>query len=165
MHFFQQRKDFGLTFLALSSVTNLRKHYIRVQKVFWQLLWKLWDHFCNTKEVVGKRNFWKERQSFQSRKDCGLIFIVLSNMPNVGEQVMGLQNVFWQFLCKFWVYFYRTLHVFENTNFWKKGNLPSEEKILAKFSRSVECDQSQGPICKGLKGVLAITSEVIRSIL
>ena len=33
--------------------------------------------------------------------------------------------------------------------FEKKGKLPSEEKILGKFSRIVECDKSQETICKG----------------
>ena len=33
-------KDFGLFFLVLSGVTNLRRKLVRVQKIFWQLLWK-----------------------------------------------------------------------------------------------------------------------------
>ena len=35
------KKVFGLNILALSIMTNLRRRFIRVQKVFWHLLWKL----------------------------------------------------------------------------------------------------------------------------
>ena len=38
---FSVTKDFGLFFLVLSSVTNLSGHFLRVQKVFWHLLWTL----------------------------------------------------------------------------------------------------------------------------
>ena len=57
-------KDFGLFFLVLSSATNLKWQLVMVQKVFWQLLWKLWDHFCNTYEVVENTTFSKKGNCF-----------------------------------------------------------------------------------------------------
>ena len=45
---FQWTKLFGLPFLALSSLKNVEGRFINVHKVFWQLLWKLQDLFCNT---------------------------------------------------------------------------------------------------------------------
>ena len=47
--------------------------------------------------------------------------------------------------------------------FGKKGNLSSEEKILAYFARIFERYQPQGTNCKGAKGSLAFTVEDIRS--
>ena len=66
--FFSVKKKFGLVFLILSKVTNFRGRFIRVRKEFWQLLWKLYDHFCNTKEVVANTTFWKKSQFFQWKK-------------------------------------------------------------------------------------------------
>ena len=45
---FLWRKGFGLLFLKLSSATNLTQRFIIVNKVLWQLLWELLDHFCST---------------------------------------------------------------------------------------------------------------------
>ena len=42
------KKDIGLIFLVLSSVTNVKEHFIRVQKMFQQSLWKLEDHLFRT---------------------------------------------------------------------------------------------------------------------
>ena len=36
------------SFLVLSTLTNLRKPPKKVHKVFWQVVWKLLDHFCGT---------------------------------------------------------------------------------------------------------------------
>ena len=38
---FMRKKFCRLFFLVLSSVSNLSGKFLRVQKVFWQLLWKL----------------------------------------------------------------------------------------------------------------------------
>ena len=43
-----EKKYFGLLFLAISSVKNLREQFLRIKKVFWLLRWKLWDHFFRT---------------------------------------------------------------------------------------------------------------------
>ena len=43
-----QWKDFGLFFLALSNLTNVREQPSRVHKVNRRLLWKLLDHFLRT---------------------------------------------------------------------------------------------------------------------
>ena len=65
---FQWKKIVGLFFLPLSSVTNLRRLILRIHKIFWQILWKLQVHFCNTYEVVENTSFGKKRQTFQWTK-------------------------------------------------------------------------------------------------
>ena len=40
-----KKEKLWLSFSVLSSVTNLKQQFIRVQKLFWQLLWKVLDHF------------------------------------------------------------------------------------------------------------------------
>ena len=38
-------KDFGLDYLVLSSMANVKKRLIRVYKVFWQIFCELQDQF------------------------------------------------------------------------------------------------------------------------
>ena len=45
--YFAKKKDFGI-FSVSSKFEKLKGRFLRVQKVFRQLLWKLKDHFCNT---------------------------------------------------------------------------------------------------------------------
>ena len=49
--------------------------------------------------------------------------------------------------------------------FEKKGKLSSEKKILAFFSRIIECDKPPGTFCKCPKGIPTFTVEVITSLL
>ena len=95
---FQRRIVFGLVFLVLSNMTNLRELFISVHKVFWQILWKLQDNFLNTQESAENTNFWKKWQIFQWIMYFGLIFLVWSNMTNVREQLIRVHKVFWQIL-------------------------------------------------------------------
>ena len=77
----------GPSFLVYSSVTNLEKQFKWVHRLFWLLLWKLWDHFFMTWEVVENTNFWERKQIFHWKKYCGLFFLVISNIINVMEQI------------------------------------------------------------------------------
>ena len=61
-------KIFGLIFLALSSVTNLKGQFIRVHKVIWQFLWRLKDHFCNNQEFCWKHMFLKKKKLSSGKK-------------------------------------------------------------------------------------------------
>ena len=45
---FPVTKDIGLIFLVLSSVTNVKEHFIGVQKLFQKSVWKLEDHLFRT---------------------------------------------------------------------------------------------------------------------
>ena len=49
--------------------------------------------------------------------------------------------------------------------FGKKANFPVEKKFWLIFSRISDCDKPQRIICKGSKGILAITVEAILSLL
>ena len=82
----------------MSSVTRIKKRFISVQKVFWQLLLKLYDHVFRTSEVVEKTIFWK-RQSFQWKKQFGLFF-VLAGVTNLGKSFKRFHKVFLKFLSK-----------------------------------------------------------------
>ena len=97
---FQWKKNFGQFFLPLSSVTNLRRLFLSIHKIFWQILWKLQVHFCNTYEVVENTSFGKKTQTFQWRKDFGLFFLAFSSVTNLRGQFMSIHKVFWQLLWK-----------------------------------------------------------------
>ena len=49
--------------------------------------------------------------------------------------------------------------------FGKKANFPMKKNIWSFFSRILDCDKPQGTICKGPKGSLTFTVELIGSIL
>ena len=68
MQTFEWKKKFGPFFLALSSVINLRKLFLGIHNVFWQLLWKLQDHFWNTYKVDENTNFGKKNANFPVKK-------------------------------------------------------------------------------------------------
>ena len=93
---FPLTKVFGLFLLALSSVTNLRGQFVRVPKVFWQILWKLWERFCNTDEIVETTNFWK-RGNFFSKKNWRT-FRVSSSMISFRHHFVGVHKVFWHLI-------------------------------------------------------------------
>ena len=80
-----------------------------------------------------KHKFLKKKQPFQWRKDFRLFLLVLQNMTNVGEHLIGVHKVTWQLMLKLKDHCFRTQEVSENINFWKKGNHSSEEKILTYF--------------------------------
>ena len=97
---FQWRIDFRL-FLPLSqNMMNVGEHLIGVQKVTWQLMLKLKDHFFRTQEVAEYINFWRKRQHFQWRIDFRLFLLVLQNMTNVGEHLIRVHKVTWQLMLK-----------------------------------------------------------------
>ena len=60
-------KVFGSVFLVLLSVTNLREQILRVQKVFWQLLWNLKKLFSEPKRLL-KTQIFDKKQLFQWKK-------------------------------------------------------------------------------------------------
>ena len=64
------------SFLVLSTLTNLREQLKKVLKVFWQVLWKLLDHFCGTYEVVRNTNF--ENKGNHSSENIGWAFFLSS---------------------------------------------------------------------------------------
>ena len=115
-------------FLALSSVTNPKGQFIRIQKVFWQLVWSLQDHCYNTYEVVGNNFFFKMAQSFHWRKDFDLFFF----------QFYRLRQTLWDYIKESTKYFKNSRRIFmiicvtpkgllKTNQLKKKGNLSSEK--------------------------------------
>ena len=82
---FLVKNCFGLVLLVLSSTTNAREKFIRLRNVYWQLFWKLWDHFCNTQVVVENINFWEPGYSGSEKKVWPTV-IVLPNMTNLKKK-------------------------------------------------------------------------------
>ena len=95
MSFFAMTKVFAVFFFVPSSVTNIREHFIRVHKLFRQILWNLKERFFKELEGCWKHKVLKKRQSFQWWKVSGLFFLVLSIMRNVREQFIRVHKAFW----------------------------------------------------------------------
>ena len=79
-----------------------------------------------------KHKFLTKRQSFQWRKDFGLLFLVVSIMKKVKEQTR-VQKVIWQVLCKLFDQFSWT-KMSRSELFKKKGYLPGDKRIGHFFS-------------------------------
>ena len=50
---------FGAFFLVLSSVTNLREQFVRVHKLFWQIMLNLLERFLGPKRLFENTNLFK----------------------------------------------------------------------------------------------------------
>ena len=89
-------KVFGPFFLVIPSVQNLREQFIRgfltnTEEVIISILLD--------QDVVENTNFLKEA-IFPKNKKFGNFFLLVSHMINVKEHFIGVQKVFWHFLCK-----------------------------------------------------------------
>ena len=80
-------------FPALPSMKKLRKQFVGVQKVFWQLLWNFYEHFLGTMNLL-KTQIFEKKAKFPVRKRFWPIFPVLSNMTNVKLIFLGSSRYF-----------------------------------------------------------------------
>ena len=67
------KEVFGPFFFVLSSVTNLKEQFIRVYRLFPQLLWNLLEHFLGPKRLL-KSPIFEKKANFQWRNNFGLFF-------------------------------------------------------------------------------------------
>ena len=79
-----------------------------------------------------KHKFLTKRQSFQWRKDLGLLFLVLSNMKKVKEQKKGPEGKLTSIVQAIWSVFLD--QDVEKRTFQKKGYLPGDKRIGPFFS-------------------------------
>ena len=84
---FTMKEVFGPFILVLSSVTNLKGLFLGVHKLFWQLLWKLLEHFLGPERLLKTQTFEKKRQSSQWRKQFGHLFLISSNKQKSGNNL------------------------------------------------------------------------------
>ena len=96
---------FGPFFLVWSSVKNLMEQLIRVQKLFWQVLWNLKEHVFGTYEVVENANFWTKRQALQWRKCFGLFSRNIEHDKPQRTTYKGTQGILMSLLQAIWSFF------------------------------------------------------------
>ena len=92
---------------------------VEVVRSFLQDFWGCW-----------KQIFLKKRQSFQWRKDFGLIFLQLLSAINLRGQFLLVQKLLWQLLWKTKIFSSGPERLLKTQFFEKKGNLSSEEKFF-----------------------------------
>ena len=96
---FQWRKVFGLFFLLLSSVMNLRRQFIVVQKLVWQLPCNNNDRFIRTWEVVENTFFWKKKAIFPVKKRfCAFFSLYIGHNKSQDTDFDGPQDLFDKYL-------------------------------------------------------------------
>ena len=146
MHPFQWRRDFGLYFLALSSVTNLSERFTRVHEVFWPLpiaaedLGSILQHL----NVVENTNFEKIKASFPVKKSFWPVFslILECDKPKgrIYEYPQSILTI--PFEDKGLI----LLHIrscWKHNFLKKKANFPVKKSFCCVFSRFIECDGPQ----------------------
>ena len=119
---------------------NLRYHFIRLHKVFWQSFASCKLFSVLPKRLLKKRIFFKKRQSVLRKRYRGLFFLVLSNMRNVRDQFIIVHK--------------KVLR--------KKAIFPVKKNVLAFFSHIIEQDECQGTVYQGPEGHLTKIVQVIR---
>ena len=103
---FPVKKSFWPVFPQSIECEKASGRFLRVHNVFWQLLWKLLELFCNTYEVVENKTSWKKGK-LSSEKTIVAYFSrgierdKCQQTPYKGPEC-------WQILCKLWVCFYKT---------------------------------------------------------
>ena len=98
---FTMKEVFGPFLFVLSSVTNLKEQFIRVYRLFPQLLWILLEHFLGPKRLL-KSPIFEKKQIFSGEIILAYFFLVLSNMLNFKEQFRRSNKVFWHLFFKWY---------------------------------------------------------------
>ena len=154
----------GYSSFVLSSVKNLREHYIRVHKVFWQLLWKLQGHFFRTYKVIENTNFWKIGNLSSEAKILSHSSFVLLSVTNLRELFIRVHKVLWQILWELQGRFFRTKEVIVNPYFLKKKAVfPVKKRICPILFSYYRVWQNSGNNLKVSKKFFANTVEITRS--
>ena len=139
---FQVEKGFWPLLLVSSSVTNIREHFIRVQKLFWHLLWKIKERFLRTRRLLKTQSF-EKKAIFPVRKRFGSIFSRNIEYDKCQETIytgpQGVLITIVQMIKTFlWDLRGRWKQTIQEKLFQKW------QKFLAFFPRIIECDKHQG---------------------
>ena len=97
---FSRWQKFLVNFFLSSSLTNIGEQFMRIHKIFWQLLWKLWEHFFKDLRGRWKHKVWKKRQSLQRKKKFWSFFWVYQTRQMSGRKLTRFHRVFSNLLCK-----------------------------------------------------------------
>ena len=159
------KEDFGPFFLVLSSVTNLKGLFIRVHKLFWQLLWKRLEHFFGPKRLLTTQIFEKKINNSIEKKIIWPILIILWIRTNLRDKITLVHRLFSQTLSNLLEDLLRPKRLLKTQFFEKKGKLLSEEKNLARFFSFLRTRKTSGTAFKGAQGVLTNFVQLIRSFL
>ena len=136
---------------------------IRVHKVFWQLLCKRYHLFFGTLEVDRNKHF--KKLLFSGEKIFGPCFPLISNTTNVRKLSLRVTSCFGLYCGTYRSILLGPKRLFKTQVFEEQGNLSTEKNSLTVFSRIIEYGKPQRTIYKGPKGLIAMTVEVIRSVL
>ena len=114
--------------------------------------------------MLRSQTFEKKRKKFQWRKEFGVLFSrIIGKEKCQGRVCEAPEGNFTSIVQDIWSFLWDV--ICREPNFSKKGYLPGDNRFWAIFSRNIECGKPPGTICKGTKGTLTFTVEVIRSFL
>ena len=143
-------------------MTNLREHFIRVHKVS--------DNYCGIYKSIflGPKRLLKT-QSFEKKGNLSIDKKLWRIFPRSieydkpkGTIYKGPQGIL-TITVEIIRAFFETYRLLKTQIFEKKAVFPVKKILWPTFSRSIECDKPQGTSCKGPKGILTITVEIIRA--
>ena len=139
-HIFEKKRKFcgekciaACFFFVLSSVTNLKGRFVRVQQVFWQLLSKLFDHFCYTWEVVENTNFCKNWQTFLWKKLIDQLFSYYPVWQTSRNNLQGSTSYSYNYCGIYKRIFWEPRMLLKTQVFAKNDNNSNEKNIVAYF--------------------------------
>ena len=147
-------------FLVLSSVKNLSRQFVRLNEVFWHLLWHYKIISVTPKRFL-KTQFFEKKANFPVKK------ISLSFFPRSieHEKYQGSINMGQEGLLtnikQDMVLILKDLRGWWKHNFLKKeSNVSHEKKLVTNFSLFIECDKPQGSIYQAAWRFLTFIEEL-----
>ena len=81
-------------FFISSSVTNIGEQFMRIHKIFWQLLWKLWEHFFKDLRGRWKHKVLKEKAISPKMKKFWSFFSFYQTWQTSGKNWHGSTGCF-----------------------------------------------------------------------
>ena len=84
-------------FLVLSSMTNVKQKLVSAEKVFWQVLCMLYDHFFGIRET--EPNLFQIKAILPKKKHFRRLFLIMPSTADDENLFVGLGKVFWQIRC------------------------------------------------------------------
>ena len=113
-----------------------------------------------------KKQIFEKKAIFPVKKNFGPFLSGMIEYDKCQEKLIRAHKVFDNYGANYKIISVTPKRLFKTQIFEKKkASFPVNKRFWPFLSRIIECDKTQGTICKGPKGIPTFTEEVIRSFL
>ena len=120
-------------FFVLSSMTKLKKHFMKVHKVFWHLLWISWAHFSVPTRLLKTQTFEKKAIFTVKIRFCPTFSRIIEH--EICQKLFSRSASSFDYYCGTYKSIFFGLERLLKTQFSKKkATLPVKKKYLTSFN-------------------------------